>query len=310
MSPPLRRGDVFSRRPPLWAVFAYVALAWGGSFVAIKTGLDSVPPVLYAALRFDLGAAILFGIVAATGGRLRPRTRDDLAYVAASGLLIVALNNGLLFLGQRYVTSGVAAIVYSLAPVLATGLSRALLPSERLDSDELLGVALGLVGVVVIARPSPTALSSGTVGLGLIFAATTCVALGSVLTGRLSPSLGTAAATAWSMAAGAVALHGWAFAAGEGFAAAEFGPSVLAAVAYLGVFATAFAYLGYFTLLSEAGPVRANLVSYVVPAVATAAGAALLDERVTPLTLVGFGVIVVGFALLNRERLSGRASRA
>lgn len=304
------RTSLRSFRPSVPLVFAYVALAWGGSFVAIKTGLGSVPPVLYAALRFDLGAAVLLALVAATGRRMRPRTRDDLAYVAVSGLLIVALNNGLLFVGQQHVTSGVASIVYSLSPVLATGLSRAFLPSERLDADELLGVALGLVGVVVIARPTPTALSTGTVGLGLIFLAATCVALGSVFTGRLSPSLGTASATAWSMAAGAASLHAWAFATGEGFAGAQFGPTVLAAVAYLGVFATAFAYLGYFTLLSEAGPVRANLVSYVVPAVATAAGAALLDERVTALTVAGFGVIVVGFVLLNRDRLSGRASRA
>lgn len=290
------------------ALFAYVSLAWGGSFVAIKTGLANVPPVLYAALRFDIGFVVLAAFVFATTARSRivPCTRSDVLSVLASGVLIVAFNNGFLFVGQQYLTSGVAAIIYSLNPILAVGLTRVFLPSQRLAADELVGVALGLVGVVIVAHPSPSSLlSESTFGLALVFVAAASVAVGSVLSNRLGGgSLSTAAVTMWAMAVGAVLLHVTAFAADQHLADATVTTGLLLALAYLGVVATALAYVCYFELIATAGPIYANLVAYIVPLVAAFAGWMILGEAITAFTVVGFAVVLTGFVLLNRERLS------
>ncbi|GGL59174.1 DMT family transporter [Halocalculus aciditolerans] len=288
------------------ALFAYVSLAWGGSFVAIKAGLDALPPLLFAAFRFDVGAAILLGIAFARTerGAFLPRTRGDVVDLLVSGGLIVAVNNGLLFVAQQHLTSGTAAIVYSLNPILSIGVASLLLPSDSLDAVEALGVLCGLVGVVIVANPEPNALlGADTLALGLVFVAAAAIALGSVVSRRVQPSIETAPGTAWAMVVGAVGLHAWAAASGETLADATMTPTVAGILLYLGLFATAFAYLAYFTLIRTAGPVRANLVSYTVPLVATVAGAALLGEPVTAATLLGFSVIVAGFVLLNRRQV-------
>ncbi|MGB9988068.1 DMT family transporter [Salarchaeum japonicum] len=290
------------------ALFTYVALAWGGSFVAIKTGLANVPPVLYAAFRFDVGFVVLATLVLATTARsnVLPSTRTDVLSVLVSGVLIVAFNNGFLFVGQQYLTSGVAAIIYSLNPILSVGLTRMFLPSQRLAADELAGVALGLVGVVIVAHPSPSSLlSESTLGLALVFVAAASVAVGSVFSNRLSGgSLSTAAVTMWAMAVGAVLLHASAFAVDQHLADATVTTDLLLALAYLGVVATALAYVCYFELIATAGAIYANLVAYIVPLVAAFAGWLLLGEAITAFTVVGFAVVLAGFVLLNRERLS------
>jgi len=80
----------------------------------------------------------------------------------------------------------------------------------------------------------------------------------------------------------------------------------VAAVLYVGVFAGAVAYIAYFGLLDTTGAIRANLVFYGVPAVATLGGWALLGETVTSLTLLGFLTVFAGFAVIGSESVAVR----
>lgn len=86
-------------------------------------------------------------------------------------------------------------------------------------------------------------------------------------------------------------------------------PAALAAVAYLGVLATAVAFLIYFALLKAHGSLHSNLVSYLVPVVATVAGVALLGEAITPATVLGFLVSFAGFLLVKRHAVAGLLAR-
>ncbi len=294
------------------ALFLALGLLWGLSFPAITVGLSSLDPLFFAATRYDVAAVVLLAYAVLGTERWRPRTRGDLVAVLAGGTFLVA-GNSLLFVGQQTTTSGVAAIIYSLIPILTTVFAFLLLADERLSRTGLLGLALGLLGVGIIARPDPgNLLAAGVVGKLLVLAAAVSVALGSVIIRRVSPSLNDAGLTGWSMLVGALFLHASSLAAGESLPVAV-STEVLVAVAYLGTLATAVAFLIYFHLLGAYGPLRSNLVSYVVPVVATVAGALLLDEPITPLTVVGFAVIFLGFVLVQRRSLarfvSGRRTR-
>jgi drug/metabolite transporter (DMT)-like permease len=86
-------------------------------------------------------------------------------------------------------------------------------------------------------------------------------------------------------------------------------PPALVALGYVAVFSSALAFIAYFGLLEGAGAIRGNLVFYVVPAVATVAGWALLGEQVAPTTGLGFGVIFLGFLLVGREPILAEAAR-
>ncbi|UHQ98013.1 DMT family transporter (plasmid) [Natrinema zhouii] len=131
-------------------------------------------------------------------------------------------------------------------------------------------------------------------------AAAVVFALGSVLTERWTAVLPPMSLYAWSMGTGAVLLHATIYAySGVSFRDVTWTPSAAVAVVYLGIFATAGGYLLYFTLLSRIGATSVTLINYASPVVATIFGATLLGEQITATTVIGFALIIVGFALCN-----------
>ena len=299
--PPL---EVFVTRIRAVVPFLVLASLWGFSFPAISVGLDVLPPVLFAAFRYDVAAILLLGAAAVqTPGRAWiPTARPDRLAVLAGGLFLIA-GNAFLFLGQQTVPSGVAAIIQALVPIATALWALALLPEEWVTPAGAVGIAIGFVGVGLVIRPDPANLfRSDLVGKLLICVQVASVALGGVLVQRASPSLERTALSGWSMGIGATVLHLSSVGVGERFVV----PSGLAlgAVLYLGVFATAIAFFLYFSLLARYGALETSLVAYAVPVVATIAGAVLLDEYVAPASLVGFLVIFLGFVLLKRRAIA------
>jgi drug/metabolite transporter (DMT)-like permease len=300
---------VFPGRYRNAGLFVLLGVLFGSSFVAIKAGLDALPPVLFAALRFDVAAPLLLGYAAWRYDDWIPRSRPDLLSLVVGAVSIIAANNGLLFLGQRTITPAAASVMYGLNPILSPAFALLLL-GQRLDVRGLVGICLGLVGVVIIVQPSPESITDGsTVGQLYVLAAAAVIAFGSVLTRRIEARMDSIPLTAWSMALGAILLHGWSLAIGESVAGTTPTPPVVLAVLVVAIPSTAAAYPIYFTLIRRIGPVRANLVAYVVPIVAALSGWVLLREPVTVATAVGFCVVVAGVALLERRVVAAELAR-
>jgi len=285
------------------ALFAALATMWGLSFPAISVGLEFIPPLLFAAFRYDVAAVLLLGYAILTTDSWRPVGRNNAEAIVGGGLFLVA-GNGLLFVGQQTVPSGVAAILQALVPI-ATALWALGMLGERLTGAGALGVVLGFLGIVLIVRPAPGNLLAGDhVGRLLLAGQVVRVALGGVLVQRAGPTMERVALTGRSMLLGGVTLHLGSLAVGEVPTGAIAAPAALGAVVYVGVFSTAIAFVIYFTLLEERGAFETSLVAYLVPVVATVAGVVLLGETISPLSVVGFAVVFFGFVLLKRRALA------
>jgi drug/metabolite transporter (DMT)-like permease len=286
-------------------LFLLLSILWGTAFMAIKAGLAYIPPVLFAGFRYDIAGVIMLGYAAYATDNWRPRSRADWATVAVGSVLIIALYNAFLFIGQQGVTSGVAAILVALNPILATGFSRVFLPDERLSSIGVVGLLLGIIGVGIVARPNPTnLLTSDFVASGFVLLAAVCVALGSVLVQRTDSTISTEGMVAWSNALGAVILH--LISAGlpsESVSSVTISIEALSAILYLAVFASAIGYFIYFDLLDRLGAIEINLVSYAAPVFAAVSGWLVLDETLDLLSVVGFFGIFGGFLLLKRDAI-------
>ncbi len=283
-------------------LFVVLSLAWGGGFTAIEVGLLELDPLLFAGYRFDVGATFMLVALAALGRLSLPATRSDRLAVAAAGVLLVFANVLFLFVGQVFTTGAIAAVVYSLNPVMTALFAALLLEEGGLDARDVVGVVLGLVGVALVARPNPADPSGTAIGALLVFCAVVSVASGGVLVRRFDPQLDSLSVTGWAMAGGAVLLHLASLGAGEPLVAPT-QLDTLGAIAYLGLCGSALAYGIYFTLLKRRGPFTVNLVNYAIPPVAAVLGWALLDERLGPLALAGFACIVGGFVVINRGAL-------
>ncbi|WP_440770042.1 DMT family transporter [Natronorubrum sp. DTA28] len=280
-------------------LFGALALVWGTAFTAIEIGLETLPPLLFAAARLDIAAAVFVGVVLLRRLEWRPRTKGDLALVLSNGLLVIGAHFAFSFVGQSYVSSSVAAIVLSFTPIITPLIAIRLLATERIVVTDVVGLGAGLAGVIAIAVAGGT-FDGQLLGIGLLLASAVVFALGSVLTERWTPVLPTMSLHAWSMGIGAVFLHTTAYArSGATIQSVTWTPSAVAALAYLGIVATAGGFLLYFALLSRIGATNVSLINYASPVVATIFGATLLGEQITAATVAGFALIVIGFALCN-----------
>jgi drug/metabolite transporter (DMT)-like permease len=198
-----------------------------------------------------------------------------------------------------------ASVMYGLNPVLAPVFAWWLL-GDRLSRVGAVGIGVALAGVVVMVQPSPSAVTdASSLGQVLVLGAAAAVALGSVLLQRAGSQLGSVPLTAWGMGLGAVVLHAVSLAVGESPATvAGIGPATVASLLVVAIPSTAVAYAIQFGLLERVGPVRANLVAYAVPVFAALAGWLLLGAAVSGGTVLGFLVVAVGFALVERQTLA------
>lgn len=233
------------------------------------------------------------------------RYRDAGLFVLLAALFgggFVAIKS-LLFLGQGTITPGMASIMYGLNPVLAPIFAWWLL-GDRLAWVGAVGIGVALSGVIIIVQPSPSTVTDANALGQLLVLGAAAVALGSVLLQRVDPQMKRVALTAWGMAAGAGMLHIGSLAAGEPQASVVgIAPVTVASLLAIGIPSTAVAYAVHFGLLARVGPVRANLVAYVVPVFAALSGWLLLRATVSGWTALGFLVVVVGFAVVERSTL-------
>ena len=288
----------------LWdaGLFCSLALFWGLSFPVITVGLEHIPPLLFAALRYDVAAVLLLGYAVVASGEWRPTGTNNFVAIVGGGLFLVA-GNGLLFIGQQTVPSGVAAILQALVPI-ATALWALALLGERLSVLGGIGVAIGFFGISLVVQPDPTnLLGDETLGRLLIVGQVVSVSLGGVIVQWAQPDIDRVPLTGWSMLLGAVVLHAVSLGSGELPGAETVVPTAVAAVLYLGVFSTAIAFYIYFYIIEVHGAFEVSLVTYLVPVVATLVGVFVLGETISLLTIVGFGLVAVGFVFLKRDAL-------
>ena len=289
------------RQPVL---FSILALCWGSSFVAIEIGLEYVPPLLFAGLRYALAGAIVLGYAVVVTDQVRPTGRAEWLVVVVAGVFVIALYHGLLYIGELYVSGAVAATIVSTAPILTVAFAGMLLPNERLSLVGVIGFVLGLIGVILVVQPSSAALGGDMmVGAAIVFASAIAFALGSVLVRPIESDLPLETLQAWAMLLGAGVLFGWAGLRGESLAAIELTRTALLSYAYLTFISGVFAFLLYFELLEESGAVQVNLVGYAEPAVAIGVSWIIFGSVVDSLTIVGLLTILAGFVVIKRTAI-------
>ncbi|UIO98759.1 DMT family transporter [Halobaculum sp. CBA1158] len=326
------------------AGFLTLAALWGTAFVATKAALAEFPPVLLAALRFDIAAVVLFAaaLVAADAPEaLLPAGRGDLAPILAGGAFSIGLHHALLFTGQQYVSAAVAATLLGLIPVLTPVAARAVRPDERLGAVGAVGILVGFSGLVLIADPDPerlralpgsvagagadtgtgadtattaTGTTAGplpplTVGTVFVFGSAVAWVAGAVTTREDDATLGPLALQAWMAAVGAGLLHVAAAALGQSPLGLTPSAGGLAWLAYLAVVPGAGGFLLYFRLLDRLGPIRAGLLEYAIPPFAALFGFVVLGETLAGRTLQGFACVFVAFVLVQREPIRGALRR-
>jgi drug/metabolite transporter (DMT)-like permease len=280
--------------PRAWAAFATVAVLWGLPYFFIKVAVGEVSPLLVAWSRLLLCTALLLPLAAARGGL--PQAWVRRRWVAVLGISYLALPFTLIPIGERFISSSLTAIIIAGVPLTVAVIN---LRAERLRPVRVAGLLVGFAGVSTLVGLDVGDRPSELIGVGCIVIVTILYAVGPVLTSRRLAGVDPIASVAIaSTVAGAVLTPALLFSLPGRVPS----PGVLLALLGLGVACTAVALAAYFILISEAGPGRAAVVTYINPAIAVLIGVTVLHERITPFSLGGLILILAGSWLATRPQ--------
>jgi drug/metabolite transporter (DMT)-like permease len=269
-----------------WWLFVALSVIWGLPYLLIRVAVRELTPASLVFLRTTIGALLLLPAVV-KNGRLRtllPRWRSILLFT----LVEVAVPWWLLSDAERRITSSLSGLLVASVPLVGALLSRLTGAHQPLGPRRLAGLGLGFAGVVALVGMDLSGDTAAILEMSLVVVG---YALGPLIISRRLAGLPSLDVVAVSLAACAIS---YAPVGISQLPPAMPSPAVLIAVVVLGLVCTAIAFLLFFRLIAEVGPVRATVITYVNPAIAVLAGVALLSEPFTPGTALGFVLILAG----------------
>src|SRR3954462_15181360 len=270
-----------------WTFLLCVAAVWGGSFMLTSIAIRELSVPVVALLRTGVGALVLLPIALARGALAG--FRRQLGPMFLLGVVQLAAPFLLLGYGQRSVPSGLAGILVSSTPLWTALLAVWIDREERARGRGLVGLAVGIVGVVLLCGLELGGSRDTLVGGAMLLLGALSYALGGFLAKSRMRGMTPVGAITGAMIAGSVVLAPLALASLPD-RAPGLGP--LAAAIALGAFSGGLGWLLYCTVLAEAGPAKATVALYLVPAFAVMYGVVLMGEPLTAVAIAGLALVV------------------
>ncbi len=294
-------------RPPAWKTvlaFSIIYFVWGSTFLAIRVGVREVPPLIYAAMRFLVAGALLYGWLRLRG--TGSPTRREWMSATALAFCIFVLDYGLLFWAEQRVPSGIAAVMLATIPAFMALSEILFLRTQRLTLRLGLALVVGMAGVAVLVSRS-LGLSEAPIdprGAAALVVASISWSIASALTKKISLPESKAMSAGAQMLAGGVLLTLAAAVFGEfrGFHVEAVSRGVWLALAYLIAAGSIAGFTAYVWLLHHQSPTKVGTYAYVNPVVAVTIGHFLGGERVGPRTLLGTMLVLVSVIAIATTR--------
>lgn len=285
-----------------WSLLALLSVLWGGSFFFNGAALRELPPLTLVFLRVALGAVILLPLLRVQRISF-PKGMAGWRAFAAIGLLNNVIPFSLIVIGQTFIPSGLASILNATTP-LFTVIVMAAAGEEALQARRVAGVALGLVGVIILRGWGIETRTEQGLGILLCLGGALSYGFAALAARRLlkdSPPLGTAT---FQLMASTVMMAVVAGAIEQPWRLPF--PSLATWLAVLGLAAlsTALAYIVFFQIIRRSGATNVMLVTLLIPVTAILLGWLLLAEPISTREITG--AIVIGSALIV---IDGRAVR-
>jgi drug/metabolite transporter (DMT)-like permease len=287
--------------------FGLVYFFWGSTYLAIDIAVERIPPALMCGLRFLIAGVCMLAFCGARG-RTVWYNRRQLGRMAAVGVLLLMGGNLTLSYAEKYVASGLAALIVAVTPLWFLVLDTLLLGDHHVSLRGKAGLGLGVVGLIILLWPDlTTSTSFGRVQLWAsisLLGGSFSWALGSVLAKRWkSADVDPFSATAWQMIA--AGLANLLFAAGaHDFSKVVWTPRGIGATLYLVVCGSWIGYTAYIWLLNHVPTAKVSTYAYVNPVVAVFLGWLILHERVDGYILAGSAIVVASVVLVTSAQVT------
>ncbi len=289
-------------------VVVLLSLIWSSTWLAIKIGLESLPPFLSAGWRFLIAFVPLF----VYSLRMHhPIPRDLKTHLFFLWFSIINFTGGyaLVYWGEQYINSGLASVLFAVMPFYVALFSIRLLPSEQITLKKMLGILTGFLGVLIIFHDQlKISHPYGVFGMIAVLISPAFSALGTIVGKKARARFHPVTLNTFPILYAALTLF-LMHALFEGGQSATFDLKAIVSLLYLGLLGTALAFVLYFWLLKTTSAVLMSLITFVTPPLALFWGWLIKAEQITWQLIVGMLIIFAGIGLVSRasgkEALNG-----
>lgn len=291
----------------IYCLTALITIIWGTTWLAIKVGLDGVSPLTGAALRFLVAGAVLL-YFARRRGASPPSNAKSLRHIGIFGICMFFIPYGLVYWGEQRIPSNLASILFSAMPFWVLLYAHFMVPGERFQWQQAIGMALGFLGVILIFGESDYHASDYfTLGMLAVLASAASSGFASVWVKKYQHEIHHFQTTAYGMLLGAFLL----------LVASRFEPHrffipnamTIGSIVYLGVFGSAVTFSVYTWLMHHVPVVKLSFITFLSPVVAIVVGWVFLHETLEPKTLAGAALILLGIFAADARAYLGIFSR-
>jgi drug/metabolite transporter (DMT)-like permease len=301
-------------RPARWKVllaFSMIYFVWGSTYLAIRVGVQEMPPFLMAGLRFTAAGFVMY-LWMRFSGTPSPTWRQWKG-VTLLGSLMFLLDYACLFWAEQRIPSGITAVILAMIPVCITLLEIIFLRTQALGVQLVSGLVAGILGVGVLANPWASLGEAPLDHRGVIALLVACVgwSVGTIVTKRLILPASKPMSAATQMLTGGVQLLILAAVSGEfaQFHANSISGKAWFALIYLIVAGSIIAFTAYVWLLDFESPTRVGTYAYVNPVMAVILGGLIGGEVIGPRTILGTVLILIGVAAITTAKAKKAPSK-
>lgn len=292
--------------------FACVYLFWGGTFLAMRYGLEVLPPFMIVSIRFLAAGGILLAVCAIRGVKMRPSKRE-FGILAIIGVLMLGCGNTAVLWSEQYLSTGLASLLVASIPIFAALIEVILPHGEGLPARGWTGAAIGFIGIAFLVSPGFHNGLHGDprqmIAIAVILTGSLLWTVGSVISRRTTIHISGFASAGWQMLLGGLFTTVIMLTTG-GYRGAHWGLEAWASTLYLVTFGSLVGYTAYIYLLNNVAVSKVTTYAYINPIVAVILGAIFLSERFVLAEYVGMFSILLAVFLVTSSKLKTGAPAA
>ena len=272
-------------------------MIWSSTWFVIKEGLDDLPPLTAAAVRFSIAALIMCALVPLLAAREGGGRAPAWLWIVI-GFSNFSISFGIVYVCEQELPSGLVSVLWSVFPLLVAAGGHLFLPNEKLSVRQWAGFVLGFGGVVVLFLTELRDLGPAAVPMGaLLLVSPLSASVGNLLLKRYATGMSSVRLNRNGVLVGAVVLTAAAWLL-ERDEPVRWSQKAIASVVYLSVVGTCVTFTIYFWLLRYARANRMALIAFVTPPLALLLGWVAAEEVISASTIIGSAIVVGGIALV------------
>lgn len=289
----------------IFIFFALVCFIWGSTWLGIKLGLEGVPPLLGAGVRFAVAGMLFLLLILSQGLSLKVNP-SGLRLIAVVGGMNFGLSYGCVYWSELHIASGLASVLFCVYPFFVALLAYYWYGLEVLTWRKMIGITEGFLGIVVIYADQAQRSGQELRGMLAVLLAALASAVSLVYLKKHGQALNTLVMNFYSMLLGSALLLAGAFLLERG-QPIHWSARNISAMLYLAVFGSIIAFSLYFYLLKHLRATQMSFVSLICPVLALLLGAWALHGKITSKIFMGAVLVLAGIFIANRDKSASEA---